>query len=37
MIGEIVEETAMVHMPTAWYYIPKAMKNELKLTAQKAW
>jgi hypothetical protein len=37
LIDEIVQETAMDHMPTSWYYVPVSVKNELVLSANRAW
>lgn len=37
LIGEIIEETAMMHMPKSWQFVPTAIKKEIKLLAKEAW
>jgi len=36
LVYDIVQETAMHHMPSSWYYIPAAVKNEIILSANRA-
>lgn len=36
LIDDIIQETAMEHMPNSWYYIPKSVKNEIILSANRA-
>lgn len=37
MIDEIINETAKAHMPSSWYYAPDSVKNEIVLSANRAW